>query len=89
MEYKRELDYCTYSPDQLFGVRFNYACFLHDRQYRNEVENRKTRNKADKDFRKHIIKIFINQNKRLRGYLVAWIYYIAVRLHSGKWWVNG
>lgn len=60
MPYNKTNDYCSMSPDGIFGVRFNYACFLHDQHYRNEVKNRKTRLKADKDFRNYIIYIYKN-----------------------------
>ncbi len=49
MAYNKNKDYCTMSPEGLFGVKFNYACYLHDRQYRNSVKNRKTRTLSDKE----------------------------------------
>jgi len=58
MKYDKKQDYCTMSPDGLFGVRFNFSCYNHDRQYRNEVKSRKTRKQADKDFRDQIYKIY-------------------------------
>ena len=80
--YNKEDNYCSYSPDRLFGITFNYACYLHDRQYRAETQIRKTRKQADIDFRNHIYKIFKNKNKRVKGWLVSRIYYYAVRLFS-------
>lgn len=65
MVYKKEENYCTASPDSLFGVRFNYACYLHDRQYRNEVKVRKTRKQTDLDFRNNIFDIFYDNRKPL------------------------
>ena len=49
MKYEKEKDYCSMSPEGMFGVRFNYACYLHDRQYQNLVKNRKTRAVVDKE----------------------------------------
>ena len=79
---------CTLSPDKLFGVNFNYACHLHDRQYRNEVKIRKTREQADIDFRNKIYDIFKKKNKKIRGYLVSRIYYFFVSNFAKKFWVK-
>ena len=61
------------SPDGLFGVRFNHGCYLHDRQYRNEVKVRKTRKQTDKDFRDKIYSIYKSSKAPFRfdvlGYL--------------------
>ena len=65
MTYNKKLNYCTLSPDQLFRVRFNYACYLHDRQYRHEVKKRQTREEADIDLMKNIIKEFKKLNKKI------------------------
>jgi len=65
MVYVSEENYCSYSPDSLFGVRFNYACYLHDRQYRNEVKKRKTRTQTDIDFRDKIFDIFYTNTQSL------------------------
>ena len=87
MTYKKEDDYCTMSPDGLFGVRFNYACYLHDRQYRNEVITRKIRKQADLNFRNMIYTDFKKKNKKFIGYLVSRVYYYAVRLFARRGWV--
>ena len=65
IHYNPELNYCTASPDSLFGVKFNYSCYLHDRQYRNEVKVRKTRKQTDIDFRDKIFDIFYNHRSPL------------------------
>lgn len=65
MSYNPKHNYCTLSPDSLFGVKFNYACYLHDRQYRNEVVARKTRKQADLDFFHKIREIFKSNKKPL------------------------
>lgn len=84
--YNQKLNYCTMSPDSLFGVKFNYSCFIHDRQYRNEAVYRKTRKQADKSFRKMIFAEFKRKDKPIRGWIVSWIYYYSVRLFARKYW---
>ena len=85
--YIKEDNYCTFSPDSLFGVRFNYACYLHDRQYRYEVKRRKTRLQADKDLKNNIIKEYAKNNKKLLGVIIGSIYYYSVRLFNKKYWI--
>lgn len=82
--YNKKENYCSFSPDKLFGVNFNYACYLHDRQYRNEVKKRKTRKQADLDLKKEIIKEY---NKKLIGVLVGSVYYYTVRIFNRRYWV--
>ena len=86
MTYNKKLNYCTFSPDRLFGVKFNHACYLHDRQYRNEVKIRKNRKQSDLDLRDQIQKTFTKKNKSLIGFLVSRIYYSFVRIFSGRYW---
>ena len=87
-EYDKDKDYCTLSPDKLFGVNHNYGCYLHDRQYRNEVKNRKTRLESDKVLRDVIYKKYINAGKQRRGYIISRIYYYLVRLFGAFFWVK-
>ena len=86
MKYKREENYCSFSPDELFGVRFNFGCYLHDRQYRNEVKNRLTRKQADRLLMRRIEKSFKIKNKQFIGFIVSRIYYLAVRLIGWQYW---
>ena len=86
MVYNKKLNYCTLSPDEILGVRFNYGCYLHDRQYRNEVKIRKTRKEADQLLRDTIYKEFKKENKKLIGYLISRIYYLFVRVFGEKVW---
>lgn len=79
-------NYCSFSPDQMFGVRFNYACYLHDRQYRNEVIERKTRKEADVELRREIQNQYKKKNLGILGFIISWYYYIAVRLFCGRFW---
>jgi len=62
-KYNKDLNYCTFSPEEIFGVKFNFGCYLHDRQYRNEVKIRKTRKQADKQLQKVICKILKNSKE--------------------------
>jgi len=88
MTYDPENNYCTFSPDKLFGVKFNHACYLHDRQYRNEVKIRKTRAQADVDLKNNIFKTFSDRKKPVAGFFVSWIYYIVVRTFCERFWVR-
>jgi len=89
MSYNKDEDYCSFSPEKLFGVKFNYACYLHDRQYRDEVKHRKTRKEADIDLKTRIFREFAKKGKPFFcffGFIVSWAYYIGVRLFGGKYW---
>ena len=86
--YNPKDNYCSWSPDGLFGVKFNFACYLHDRQYRNEVKERKTRKQADKDLRNKIREIYSFKNKRFIGFFVSWFYYASVRMFSKRFWIK-
>ena len=86
MSYNRDENYCSYSPEELFGVRFNYGCYLHDRQYRDEVVKRKTRKESDKMLRDVIFRAFVVADKKYRGFLVSRIYYLAVRCFGWRVW---
>lgn len=84
--YKRDENYCSYSPEELFGVRFNYGCYLHDRQYRDEVINRKTRLEADKHLRDVIYRAFVVADKKFCGFIISRIYFLAVRCFGWRAW---
>jgi len=86
MKYNRDKNYCSYSPEELFGVRYNYACFCHDRHYRNEIINRKTRKQSDIMLRDMIYRAFDVANKRFRGFIISRIYYFLVRIFGGKYY---
>ena len=86
--YNKKENYCTCSPDELFGVRFNHACYLHDRQYRNEVKNRKTRKQADIDLKNRIINSYKKSNKKYIGILIGNLYYVGARLLGLITWVK-
>lgn len=84
--YNSKLNFCSYSPDSLFGVNFNYGCYLHDRHYRNERIDRLTRKKADELLRDKIYSTYAKKNKKFLGFLISRIYYITVRLFGGFAW---
>ena len=89
MKYNSEENYCSFSPEKLFGVSFNYACYLHARQYKNDVVNRKSRIEADRFFRREIYKKYTRVNKHLTGLFVAWLYYIGSRMFGERYWLKG
>ncbi len=84
--YNKTADYCSYSPDKLFGVKISYACYCHDRQYRNEVRLRKTRKGADNSLRNQIKNMFYKKNKKVLGLIVGNIYYFFVRIFGKRDW---
>lgn len=86
VDYNRDKNYCTFSPEELCGIRYNYGCYLHDRQYRNEVINRKTRKQADKHLRDVIYRAFVVGDMKYRGWVVSRIYYIASRMFGWYFW---
>lgn len=87
-KYDTEENYCSFVPDKLFGVNFNFGCYQHDRQYRNEVVKRKTRKEADTMMRSIILKKYIAKNKKYIGLFVSSIYYYGVRIFARKAWTK-
>lgn len=85
-KFNKEEDYCTLVPDKILDVSLKLACYHHDRQYQNEVINRKTRKQADLDFRDHTYKLFKQKNKPILGWFVSRWRYIGVRIFGGKFW---
>ncbi len=64
--YNKELNYCTFSPDRIFGVYINYGCYLHDRHYRNERKVRLTRLESDRLLRDWIYRDLRNSNAQFQ-----------------------
>jgi len=85
-KYNKTLNYCTFSPEEIFGVKFNYGCYLHDKQYRNQAKIRKTRKNADILLRNIIQKEFTKKDKSIQGFFVSWIYYFGVRWFASFAW---
>ena len=86
MTYNKKDNYCSMSPDKLFGVNFNYACYLHDRYYRDEYKVRVTRKQVDKDLRDRIWHRYILADKLKLGWVISRVYYWVVRLFGRKYW---
>lgn len=78
--YNPRENYCTLSPDTIFGVKINYGCYLHDRQYRNEVKKRMTRLEADRELQRNIENDFMAKKKEKLGFIVGFIYFLGVRV---------
>jgi len=88
MTYNPKENYCTLSPDKILGVNINYGCYLHDRQYRNEVKKRKTRLEADKELQRSIENDFLSAGKPRLGYIVGFLYFLGVRIMGLFTWVR-
>lgn len=70
-------DYCTCAPDVIFNVDLGPACEIHDFHCQNmDIE----REEADIQFYHNIRAIFNEQNKKVKGFFVANVYYLAVRI---------
>lgn len=80
---ENKYDYCTCSPDTLFGVYFGCCCKAHDLAYCNE--GKITRKEADKNLRDCIYAKFKAHDKKFIGFIISRIYYLAVRI-AGRWY---
>jgi len=88
-KYNPNLDYCSFSPEGMFGCKYNYACYLHDRQYRNEIpKNQKRQSRLVSDFAlwKNIIKECwkVRKTSIFWSWRVGLIYFLAVRLFARR-----
>ena len=81
-------DYCTYFPDEMFGVSYKYGCYLHDRQYRNERRKRLTREETDVQLFESVRYYFRKANKKGIGLIWAVLIYIGVRVLCRWKWVE-
>ena len=82
MKYNKDKDYCTLSPDKLFGVNHNYACYCHDVRYYKQNTTRKI---ADQILRDRMYTIYKKAELPILGFIISRIYYIGVRLLG---WIN-
>ena len=84
---KYEWDYCTLSPEKVFGVYIGKpCCSTHDGDYCLEG-NIKTQLEADTRFRVCIAESFLAHQKPMwQALLVSGIYYRAVRLFGWYEW---
>jgi len=78
-------DYCTMSPDKIFGVYVGDACEAHDWHYQQD-EKSNSRKEVDLMFRRQIEMNFEYEGKPKLGKVVAFFYYWAVRAFSGRSW---
>lgn len=76
-------DYCSFSPDVVFGVDIGDACKIHDRNY---LDQKISRRLSDIIFREDIKFYFNTQGKIIRGFFISNIYYFAVRLFGSFRW---
>lgn len=66
-------DYCSWSPDVVFGVDIGECCKKHDNTWHKEY--------SDKRFGDNIKKTFIDAGKPFLGSIVSSIYWFAVVVH--------
>lgn len=78
------------SPEGAFGIKWNNACYWHDRQYRNEVINRQYRFMADLYLWGGIIKECwkVRKTSIIWSWRVGFVYFMAVRVFAGASWVD-
>ena len=76
-------DFCSYSPDVLFGVDIGGCCEAHDEHYKFQEVSRE---EADKQLEIDIEIKFIEADKPILGWLVSNIYFKAVRIFGGCRW---
>lgn len=88
MTYNPKENYCSFSPDSVFGVKINYGCYIHDRHYRDEMKKRKTRLEADNELYNYIVEDFKKAGKPRLGRLVGIYYWMAVRFFCGLFWMK-
>lgn len=87
-KYKKSIDYCTMSPDELLKCRFNLACYWHDRQYRNQIVNRRSRVMADFDLYIGIIVECwkVRKTSIIWSWWIGRTYFRAVRIFGRNLW---
>lgn len=81
---KNNWDYCTASPDKLFGVYIGCCCKKHDISY--SMEGKIYRRQADINLRKCIRLKFIAKRKPRLGWLVSRKYFFGVVVAGLFFW---
>lgn len=76
-------DYCSCSPDVLFGIDIGYCCKAHDEHYYHQDVSKE---EADIQLRENIKVAFEEQGKKYTGVVIAWIYFNAVDKFAGEEW---
>lgn len=91
--YNPKTDYCgpgqgfltRLIPRKIGGVNINHICYLHDKAW-SQLDVR--HKEADLAFKEHIKDEFISEDKKVLGYFVSNIYYIAVRFGRAYLWIK-
>lgn len=86
--YNPEHNYCTFFPDKMFGVKYNYGCYLHDRHYRNERKNRLPRKSADLLLKRKVKEYFDKAGLNKLGTIWSYIMYKGTRWFAWIAWVK-
>ena len=74
-------DYCSMSPDKLFGIYFGDACKLHDKAY-SESNGKGFWKKAKAD----LLLGYRIAKKSKRLIPVGFVYFIVTLFLGGFWW---
>ena len=69
------MDYCSYSPDKIFGKDISWACKEHDYHY---AKHDITRSEADMILREQINSVGV--------FGLGWVYWLVVRLVGWKFY---
>ena len=83
-DFRPEQDYCSWSPDKLFGVNLRRCGYKHDKGY-DAAKTREEKKFVDKTFREDVFLNFIDAGKPFIGFFVSDIYYLGV--HSLVSWI--
>jgi len=80
-------DFCTLSPDTIGRFGWTAACREHDRRY---AEGTGSRWNADyhlwADMMETVRSVDTTYKERLRGKVIALLYWVTVRLFGWLWW---
>jgi hypothetical protein len=77
------VDYCSWSPDRLFGVDISDCCKLHDYHYAKKDISRE---QADLQLKEDIHAKFKEAHKGFYGDIVSFVYFMGVRLFGWLPW---
>lgn len=89
-KYDPKIDYCSMSPEGLLGCKYSKACYWHDRQYRDELQNRVSRLKADLYLWRDIITESwkVRKTSIIWSWRVGYVYFMATRLAGKRHYIN-
>ena len=86
MKYNSNINYCTFFPNHIGKVNYNYECYLHDEEYGNRVKERGTRKEVDRDLKERVYFEFDVHEKQILGFFVSNIIYLGVRFFGWIKW---